>query len=63
MLSPKESAGTPIRSSIDRCRFVKGVSFGVADVPARLDGAVPLPGEEDRQVVVAVGVAVADPQP
>ena len=52
--SPSVSSLTSMRSSSDSHRLLSGVSFGVADVPARLERAAAAAGQQDRQVVVVV---------
>ena len=42
-------------------QIIQGRLLGIDEVPAALDRAAALAGEEDRQVVVVVAVAVADP--
>ena len=47
-----------MRSSMERNKLLSGCAFADSNVPAGLDGAAAAAGQNDRQIVVAMAIAV-----
>jgi hypothetical protein len=62
VLSPIFTSCTSMPSSVARYRFVIGVLWGSADGPRRPDGIAAV-GQDGRQIVVLVAIAVAQAGP